>query len=427
MLDIETTIVAVSSPGGRSAKSLIRTSGSMAHNGAIILGLQPEQHKVKHGRLRLNSTTFPVLLSFFPRGNSYTGQDVVEVQLPNNRWLVDMVVGLLVEATNGRLALPGEFTARAYLNGNMSISAAEGVCATISAKNDAELKGASLLRKGSLAMAVEPVSEEILQTLSLVEAGIDFTDDEDVVSITLERLEESVSSCIDNIESILDARVPMEALRELPRIVLAGLPNAGKSELFNALVAKRRVVVSSQSGTTRDAISEPVVFGEKEALLIDVAGIETPTSELAKSVQKTTIRALESADVILWCVAPGDEIPKLKQKMLVVHTKRDLPESHPDSICSTTGHGLVELCSFISSKLSKSPIPAEGALAILGRHELCLRSSLVSLKDVLENLAVPELVANSLRESLDSIGAITGRVTPDEVLGEVFSKFCIGK
>ncbi len=426
-MDLETTIVAVSSPSGQSLKSLVRVSGINAVSSVKNLGITQKELRMASCHLIIGNQKLPVLVSFFPKRSSYTGQDVVEIQLPNNKWIVDKVVNNLIEESCGRHAEAGEFTARAFFNGKLGLTSAEGVCATISANNESELKGAALLRKGCLATAVEPISTQITKTLSLVEAGIDFTDEEGVVSISKDEIENSVSKCIQNIKIILDSKISMETLSELPSVVLAGMPNAGKSALFNALVSKQRVVVSNKSGTTRDSISEYVLFDTKEAQLFDVAGVESPTDNLTKSMQQSALNTIENADLVLWCVSPTCQLPAISSNMIIVHTKGDLENSHSDAVSSFTGYGLVRLRSLVANKLSASPAPKLGALALLSRHEQCLRKTLASLREVLDNSSIQELAASSLRDSLNSIGSVTGQVTPDVIIGEIFSKFCIGK
>ena len=425
-MDLDTTIVAVSSPVGRSSKSLVRASGFHAVAGATQLGLSPIPHKMRADRLMVGNNALPVMVCMFPAGSSYTGQDTIEIQLPNNQQLVDGVIQQLVEATNGRRAEAGEFTARAFFNGRISLTAAEGVCATISANNDAELLGASLLRNGALANVVETVATDIAKTLAKVEVGIDFVDEEDVVSIDPDDLLECVEGSINTLRATLDGRIAMETLRHLPKVVLAGAPNAGKSTVFNALLGQRRVVVSDSAGTTRDAISEPVLFDGKEAMLIDVAGIEAARDALSVSAQGAAMRMIETCDVVLWCVEPSGTHPPMSGAVCV-HTKGDLQGAHPDAICAMTNDGIANLRTQVSKQITTMPTPREGALALLPRHEQLLRDSISCLEESLENLDTPELVATSLRLALDATGAISGSITPDEVLGQIFASFCIGK
>ena len=426
-MDFETTIVAVSSPGGKSSHALVRASGAHAWSGAKKLGLQIQRRKLVKGIVSLAETTLPVLVGSFPATESFTGQDTVEIHLPNNKTLVDTVLQKLIVATKGRFAEAGEFTARAFLHGNISLSSAEGVCATISANNEAELQGAALLRGGALARATEPISTEITRALALVEAGIDFTDEEDVIAISDIELQRVIQNCTDQIRSILNGKIAMESLQNLPHVVLAGNTNAGKSTLFNALLGKKRAVISNVSGTTRDVIAEPTLFGGKEALLIDVAGHEIANDELSSSMQLAARRAIDSADIVLWCVAPSGCDATQQNNTIIVHTMGDLPASHTSAVSAATGKGIRELIQKISNLLNESPSPRIDALALLPRHVSSLERALNELHEAFQQITTPELTAASLREALNAIGTITGQVTPDEIIGEVFSTFCVGK
>jgi tRNA modification GTPase len=426
-MDLETTIVAISSPNGKSSHALIRASGPNAWDGAKKLGLQIESRKLLRGIIQIGESPLPVFVGAFPANASFTAQDTIEITMVNNSVLIDAVLKKLIAATGGRFAEAGEFTARAFLNNNISLSAAEGVCATISANNDAELAGAALLRGGALAKTTEPISSEIVRVLALVEAGIDFIDEEDVVAISETDLRLAIEHCIKQITDILDRKISMATLRNLPQVVLAGEPNAGKSTLFNALLGKRRTVVSGVSGTTRDAIIEYVNFHSKEALLVDVAGCDKATDALTSSVQEVAQQTMKNADVVIWCVAPGGNPDDAPIKALVVHTKGDQGDAHRDALSAITGNGVNALRTYIASELTKSPTPHKEALALLPRHENSLQETLTALLVVLQQIRAPELAATSLREALNAIGAITGQVTPDEIVGEVFSTFCIGK
>ena len=426
-MDHETTIVAVSSPTGRSTHALIRATGPHAWLGTKQLGLEFEPRRIIASRISFKSEEIPVLISAFPANSSFTGQETIEIQVVNNPFVVDFVMNELINATNGRFAEAGEFTARSFLNGNISISAAEGVCATISAGNDAELLGATLLRKGALANATEPISLEIIRVLALVEAGIDFTDEEEVVAISKDDLRTSVEHCIHLLNAILENKISMAALCALPSVVIAGKPNAGKSTLFNSLIEKQRVVISSIAGTTRDVITEQVRFNGKDALLTDIAGLEFANGELNEAMQIAAQRSIDSADVVLWCVAPGEATECSLENAIIVHTMKDKNNSHNDAINAQTGEGLIMVQAKVSNVLIRTQTPKLDALALLPRHESCLENTLVALKETLSQIITPELASASLREALNSIGSITGHVTPDEIIGEVFSTFCIGK
>ena len=427
-MDLDTTIVAISSPRGDSSRALLRATGKTLFSSLRGLGCACTPRRAAACVLQLPCGKLPVLAFAYPAASSFCGQDTIEIELPNNANLLQIVLQTLISATGGRHAEAGEFTARAFFLGKLSLSEAEGVCATISANNDSELQGATLLREGALHARVLPVSESICKTLALVESGIDFVDEEDVVAISQSKIEESIQEASQALQAIVMGNIAMATLRNLPTVVLAGKPNAGKSTLFNALLQRSRVVVSSAPGTTRDAIKEPVWFGSKEAMLIDIAGLDVAHDPLNASAQKITNRTIEDADVVLWCVAPRDDAPALGKNGILVYTKADTVDSQrTNAVSAHTRHGMKALQIEIESMLTAVPTPTSDALALYPRHIQYVEDAIEALARAKEIVHVPELVATSLREVLNSVGKITGDITPDEVLGEVFSSFCIGK
>ena len=426
-MDMKSTIVAMSSAGGSSNRALIRVSGTNALRGAQLVGLSPVFGTLRSDRLTIKGLSLPVLVAAFPCGRSYTGDDLVEIQFPGNPLLASRLVAVFVKATSGREAIAGEFTARAFFSGRISLAQAEGVSATISASNNAELSGAALLRDGVLSKLIDPITKKLIKTLALLEAGIDFTDEEDVVAISQQSLSEELVRATNSIRIILDHSIPMASLCNLPRVVLAGKPNAGKSTLFNVLVGKQRVVVDSASGTTRDAIEERVSFLGNEAMLIDVAGLKSAEDDLAHSAQKTAKTAIDSADLILWCVAPEDQEPPVSDQLIVVRTKNDKRCETQRAVCSITGEGIDELILQIANYLQATTKPSAEAVGLLPRHEQHLQDALRALRETELCQNTVELCAACLQDVIRSLGKITGRISPDDVLEHVFSSFCVGK
>lgn len=426
-MDLDATIVATSSPPGRSGRGLVRASGSGVRAAAEELGLAPRPGEVIAARMSLGSTSIPVLLGYF-QGGSYTGEDLLEVQAPGNPALLGRIVDAMVDAAGGRRAEPGEFTARAFLRGRITLPQAEGVAATIAAEGDAALQGAELLRRGALGNAFAGIAEDLAQVLALVEAGIDFAEEEDVVAIDDGTLRSRLDTAHASLHAILDRSMPMRALGGIPRIVLAGAPNAGKSTLFNALLERDRVVASALPGTTRDAIGEPLAIEGTQVLLVDAAGEASATTELERSMQDAATDAILHADLVLHCVAPGVDDPPCTPRSLLVHTKADLRDVTPETgICAVSGDGLDALRTRIASQVRALRHPSVDALALQPRHEAHLEEARDAVDDAVGVIAARELVATSLRRALDALGALGGSVTSDDIIGRVFSTFCVGK
>jgi len=426
-MDLESTIVAISSAQGYAKRAMVRISGSKAFSGVEKLGVKPKFGSVLSSKLDIGENKLPVLVGAFPKNSSYTGDQLIEIQLVGNPLLARRLVSLCIEATGGREATAGEFTARAFFSGRISLAQAEGVSATISASNNAELSGAALLREGALSKLTKPVVSVLTRTLALIEAGIDFTDEEDVEAISNSNLNCELNSAKESLSSIIHHSIPMASLRYLPKVVLAGKPNAGKSTLFNYLIGKQRVVVNKISGTTRDAIEEGVLFGSVKALLVDIAGLENKHHNISDSSQITAQNAIANADLVLWCVGPNDTEPSANEQTIVVKTKADLRDQKEGAICATTGVGIEKLKIQIAELLQLKTIVNLNAIATLPRHEELLSVAFGCIEGAETNSQTPELCAACIRDSLHALGKITGRISPDDVLEHVFSSFCVGK
>jgi tRNA modification GTPase len=426
-MDLDSTIVAISSAHGYAKRAMVRISGPSAMDGIKRLGVLPKFGSVISCQLDFGENKLPVLLGAFSKNSSYTGDELIEIQFAGNPLLAKKLVSMCIAATEGREATAGEFTARAFFSGRISLAQAEGVSATISASNNAELSGAALLREGALSKITEPITSKLTRTLALVEAGIDFTDEEDVEAISNTALTNELAFTKQSLASIIDHTIPMSSLRHLPKVVLAGKPNAGKSTLFNYLIGKRRVVVNKESGTTRDAIEEEVVFGSINALLVDVAGLDVYDGDISASTQFAAQNAIDSADLVLWCVGPEDPIPATNGYTIIVKTKADLRDKKGNSVCATTGVGVEPLRKHVAYFLQHKTIAHLDAIAILPRHEELLRVALGFIEDAESNSRTPELCAACIQDSLHALGKITGRISPDDVLEHVFSSFCVGK
>jgi len=470
-MNFSDTIVACSSPPGASARGLVRLSGTDAWS--IVEAMSATAHRAISRSRGLAThrllNGWPCLLLRFPGPQSYTGEDTLELAVPGNPTLIARVVALATEH-GARRAEPGEFTARAWLNGRLTLTQAEGVAALVSAASDAQLRAAHVLRENRLGRVAADLCERLAGTLALVEAGIDFTEEEDVVAITPDDLGRRLASIIATIDETLDRAVGSESLSAMPRVVLAGPPNAGKSTLYNALLGRTRAVVSDDRGTTRDVLVEPMHLDSAdplspEVLLVDMAGLDESPLGLNPQMQAAAREAMQQADLLIELdptgrrgndvgVGHGDAASGAKR--LEVRSKCDLDAAEltprDQSPCAIrisalTGEGLADLRRRIGEALSDrtASLGAE-TMALLPRHEECLREArrhLVGAESLLESqiqetgqvrfwgrspiLRDPELLAASVRSALDALGTLAGVVSPDDVLGRIFAGFCIGK
>jgi tRNA modification GTPase len=455
MLD-PSTILAIASPPGAAPRGLLRVSGESAFDLLDAALLEPCPRRRGAFFVRLRSTPeiggeLPATLLLMPGPRSFTGEDVAELSMPGNPVLLRAVeMALLAAAERSgfavRRASPGEFTARAFLRGRLDLAQAEGIAASIAAASDAELAAAASLRDGRLSREGLAAADALSSLLARLEAGIDFADEEDVVSIEASVLDAALGSLEASLERLAASREGLEAIGEAPRIVLVGPPNAGKSALFNALLGRERTVVSPIAGTTRDAIAEPLRIasdrGAFDVLLVDLAGLGDAIDALDEMAQARSRREIAEATVRLRChPADGGEPPPAAEGEIVVVTKGDLLAGRSGSeggaivTSAIDRRGLQALREAIAQRLGE-----QGSLRMLAaaaaRHRTALveaSARVVEARALLagaapgEGAAEPELVAASLRGAIEALESIAGRFEPDEVLGRIFASFCIGK
>jgi tRNA modification GTPase len=427
------TITALASAPPPAERVVIRLSGPASFTAASALTRSSLSPGVIEASLHLDDLPIPITAWVFRGPRSYTGEDVVELHLPGSPWIVADTMRKLLAFPSVRMATAGEFTARAYLAGKMDLTAAEGVALAVAAADERQLRAARQLLAGTLAGKVRALSETLATLLALLEAGIDFTD-EDVSFIAEDALREGIAALRASIDATLTAGAKFSARGEMPVIVLVGRPNAGKSSLMNALLREQRVVVSPVAGTTRDAIYADLQLARGKVLLADVAGFEDASAgdDIAREMAERAREALRTADIVVELVdGVGDDRAVLSRAPdLTVRTKQDLPSfiarDGMMSVSAATGHGLSELRAALDAQI----FGQEGgqAIALNSRHVGQLQAAAGSLGAAGAAIGSgDEFVAAALREALDHLGEITGVISPDDVLGKVFATFCIGK
>jgi len=472
------TIAAISSVAAPSARIIVRLSGPSSHDIASeISNLKSfAPASAQSGMLSFSKLICPARIYSFQSPHSYTGEDSIEFHIPGSPVLAKMLLDDLYRR-GARAAEPGEFTARAFFNGKIGLTEAEGVAATISAGNEAELAAARQLLAGELARRLSPITDSLAQTLALIEVGIDFTE-EDVTFLGAEEIAQRISDADTALSNLLEQSARFEQLTHEPRIVFAGRPNAGKSSLINALTNQARSIVSDVAGTTRDVLTAPLDLPRGRVTLADVAGIETHLSpfsgpfsggpqgrvanfddaattrpcgpplknasdQIDSNMQQHARTAIESADHVVLILDCTDTRPMLelpRNAELVVLTKSDLreketPDVHPrlgDAetilVSSNTTDGLDKLRNALDS-LAFGAFRTGATIALNRRHIAAIHQAREALSRASLRVAdnAPELVAMDLRDVLDSLGSIVGQISRDDVLGRIFSAFCIGK
>ncbi len=424
---------------------IVRLSGPAALSVAEELtGDEPSHTAAVCTSIRFDYLTVPAWLYAFHAPRSSTGEDVVELHIPGNPLLARLLMSHLL-SHGARAAEPGEFTARAYFNGKLDLSAAEGVAAVIGARSEAQLQAARQLLAGELANRVRPMVDAIAETLALLEVGIDFVD-EDVTFLSATEVDERISSVMGQVRSLQNESSRIEPLSHDPTVVLVGRPNAGKSTLLNALAGIERAVVSDVAGTTRDIVSHEIALRRGTVRVWDVAGIETARTtdaiaitSIERQMQERTRSAIESADTVVYVDDSGvpERLAVLnigREPDLRVFTKADLAQrvtvASPATVhvSAVTGQGLTELRARLDDLCFGSA--ERSGLSLNARHLQHLADASQALTRAMEanaNSVGSEIVAMELRHTIDDLGAIVGSISPDELLGRVFSRFCIGK
>lgn len=444
-----TTIAAIGSAPGNAPRAMIRVSGP--DTGAFareLLGIGLDARGSVHARFMIeNHGSIPVTVLRYPAPASYTGEDTIEILLPGGTHLVQRVLAAILNDDRIMLAEPGEFSARAYMNGRLSLSEAEGIALRISALRDGALRAADALLDGRYGERCNAWVDDIAGMLALVEAGVDFSDQEDVVPIAPGQLHDRLGAIINDLEQESGASGGGRVVSNIPSVVFVGRPNAGKSSLFNALLGSQRAVVSGQAGTTRDALRERLdlsrdVPGASVVELIDLAGLDAQAiDELDAEAQNLARGIVRDADALLWCDPSGSfeqvgfQMPS-DAHVIRVRTKSDLPK--PEA-----GSPGLDVCAFDASTLGvlrraiadgTSEVSGSGIGVFVPRHRRALRAAIESLRSARDQvdphaqaILNPEVVALGLREGLDALGELVGEVSPDDVIGRVFATFCVGK
>ena len=356
---------------------------------------------------------------------SATGQNIVEFQCHGGRAVVDAVLAALSQVQGLRLAGPGEFTRRAFENGRIDLTEAEGLADLIEAETETQRKAALAMAEGGLRRQVEQWQRQLLALSARAEAAIDYVDEDDV-GPDPGLLEDAAALAAELFFWLERPRV--EPLRDGVRVVVAGPPNAGKSSLINAIAGQERAIVTDIPGTTRDHIEVPLSLGGVAILLTDTAGLRE-TDEVVERIGVDRARSLvEGADVLLWLGEPAEAPPH--PRLVQVHPRSDLPERGtppPRSIAvsALTGDGLKGLLERVA-ELASSVIPAEDAIALNRRQAAQLAEASCELECVpRSNDAV--LIAEHFRAARTAFDRLTGRAGMDDVLDALFGRFCLGK
>ena len=454
-MNLDDTIVAIATPPGRGGIGVVRLAGEEARAIALRmlrLNRDLEPGHAIHGDLVEPCAAAPpareprerideVVVTFFAKPHSYTTDDIVEISAHGSPVVLHHIVELAL-ARGARLAEPGEFTMRAFLNGRIDLTQAEAVRDLIDSQTLYQAKVAAQQLEGSLSRRLQPIKKSLVELIAVLEAGIDFAED-DV----------SVMPANQILKRISDVRLPLEQLagsfnygkivHEGLTLAIVGRPNVGKSSLFNRLVERERAIVTATPGTTRDLVTETVAIGGIPVKLVDTAGIRHALDEAESIGIRKSMEALADADLVLVVLDTSQPITKEDEELIaqvegrkavLVSNKADLSLiSRPNAIrtSAVTGEGIPELRAEILRHIAgDAGVSAETGFLTTVRHRELVRDSLAGLdnaRTAVDNRVPHEMLLLDLYNALRPLDEITGATTNDDILNLIFSTFCIGK
>lgn len=460
MYSQDDTIAAIATPVGAGGVGIVKISGSLSKE--IVLKLfrpcrktiQLESHHLYYGHVIDPSTeeiVDEVLISIMHKPNTYTREDVAEINCHSGYFVLQKILSLVLSC-GARLAGPGEFTKRAFLNGRMDLTQAEAVIDVISAGSSRSLDMAASQVSGSLRDRITAIHNSLVSVLSVLEVAIDFPE-EDIEILDGEHLVQRLESeVMKPTEELIKSHEDGRVYREGASVAIIGNPNVGKSSLLNRLLETERAIVTDIPGTTRDIIEETLSIHGIPVRIIDTAGIREARDRIEEIGIKFTRQNIEKADLLLFVIdgsAPlGDEDRSIYREIrhkpaIAVLNKMDVGlKVFPDqvkrlfspkevvTISALEGTNIESLRKAIFSALIGQSGDVDWKIVPNARHYAILSRLLVMICQAIENLGrgtSPDIVAIDIREALECLDEITGRTTPDDILDHIFSRFCIGK
>jgi len=483
-LNLDDTIVAIATPAGRGGIGTVRLAGSEARSiaepllrlkhplepgraifgeliepcasniplprarGLLIAAELPEQSDQLENPASQSARIDEVVVTYFAKPHSYTTDDIIEISAHGSPVVLRHIVELAL-AAGARLAEPGEFTMRAFLNGRIDLTQAEAVRDLIDSQTLYQAKVAAQQLEGALSRRLQPTKQKLVELIALLEAGIDFAED-DVSVLPTEQILGQVAAVRSPLEELARSFSYGKIVHEGLTLAIVGRPNVGKSSLFNRLVERERAIVTSTPGTTRDLVTENVSLGGIPIRLIDTAGIRRALDEAESIGIQKSLEALADADLVLVVLDASEPMSSEDKTLLhqvderaaiVVQNKADLAAgpaaSNPDArkpeirTSAITGQGISELRESILRHVNGEAGPgAESGFLTNARHLKLVQDSLTALesaRSAAQDRIPHEMVLLDLYNALKALDEITGATTTDDILNLIFSRFCIGK
>lgn len=454
LISQDTIVALATSPGAQGAIAVVRVSGPEAIHlvNKVFKGKdlsKQDSHTIHFGTIREGEEIIDeVLVSLFVAPNSYTKENSVEISTHNSKYIIERVINLLIK-NGGRAAKAGEFTLRAFLNGGLDLSQAEAVADLIASNSAASHQIAMQQMRGGFSNQLKQLREDLVHFASLIELELDFGE-EDVEFANRDQLKSLIQQIYAVINKLILSFEQGNVLKNGVPVVIAGKPNVGKSTLLNALLNEERAIVSDIAGTTRDTIEDEINIKGVTFRFIDTAGIrETVDVIEAKGVERTREK-MKQARLIIYLFDPTqDKILDVKQQitevldlnipfvtiinksdLLTDNQKEEFNALNPLFISAKEQIGIEELKDELLHQVNLSNINADDVMVTNIRHVEALQHTQAALERVLygiDNPVTSDFLAMDIRQSLHHLGEITGSVTTDDLLDNIFSKFCIGK
>ena len=432
------TIYALSSGHGRAGIAVVRVSGPKA--GVVLSALAGELPQPRLAALRkLKSAEGFIdqaLVLWFPGPETVTGEDVAEFHVHGSPAVVTKLFAEFSKLENVVPADAGAFTRRAFENGRLDLVEVEGLADLLSSQTESQRRLAMRQFMGEASAVYESWRTQLTSALAILEAAIDFVDEDDVVQDAWNHVRPNVEKLHGELLQAVALSAKAGAVRDGLKLVIAGPPNAGKSSLMNWLVGREAAIVSPIAGTTRDVVERVIDFHGAQVLVSDTAGIRSDTSDVIEAVgidrAKTEVR---DADILVWVTAPDvvAEVGPERSPDVIVYNKSDLDSSRKRNdltlaVSVKYGHGLNQLTETLKNLIEARSSVANNAIVVRDRHVVTVKETIRLLNDSLEDEKRPlELIAEDLRKATRAISSITGRIDVEDLLGKIFSEFCIGK
>jgi tRNA modification GTPase len=455
-VNLDDTIVAIATPPGRGGIGIVRLAGPEAKN--IVLPMLRLKHNLDPGHAAFGELVEPdehetsasrideVLVTYFAKPHSYTTDDIVEISAHGSPVVLRHVVELAL-ARGARLAEPGEFTMRAFLNGRIDLTQAEAVRDLIESQTLYQAKIAAQQLEGALSRRLQPIKQKLVELIATLEAGIDFAED-DISVLPADQILQRIAAVGAPLEALAASFAYGKIVHEGLTLAIVGRPNVGKSSLFNCLVEREHAIVTATPGTTRDLVSETVAIGGIPVKLVDTAGIRRALDEAESIGIRKSMEALADADLVLVVFDSSQPLAEEDKELLgqvegrpaiAVANKADLSREQPlpnaelstVRTSATTGEGIPELRNEILRHIrGDSGAEIESGFLTNLRHQEHVRESLTALtaaRVAVENKVPHEMLLLDLYGALRPLDEITGATTNDDILNLIFSTFCVGK